>query len=48
MIKLRENTIKDQKGTIKVTDRHKEELENELEVTFPRKMNDKSSLPLAS
>ena len=30
MIKLRENTIKGQKGTIKVTDRHKEELENEL------------------
>lgn len=45
MIKLRENTIKGQKGTIKVTDRHKEELENELEVLFAMKMNDKSSLP---
>ena len=45
MIKLRENTIKGRKGTIKVTDRHKEELENELEVLYAMKMNDKSSLP---
>ena len=30
---------------IKVTDRHREELENELEVLYAIKMNDKSSLP---
>ncbi|XP_044169420.1 uncharacterized protein LOC122953555, partial [Acropora millepora] len=46
MIKLRENTIKGRKGTIKVTDRHREELENELEVLYAIKMNDKSWLPL--
>ena len=45
MIKLRENKIKGRKGTIKVTDRHREELENELEVLYAIKMNDKSSLP---
>ena len=45
MITLRENTIKGRKGTIKVTDRHREELENELELLYAIKMNDKSSLP---
>ena len=45
MIKLRENTIKGRKGTIKVTDRHREELENELELLYAIKMNDKSWLP---
>ena len=47
MIKLRQNTIKGLKGTIKVTERHKEELENELEVLFAMKMNAKSSLSSA-
>ena len=46
MIKLRQNTIKGQKGTIKVIDRHREELKNEVEVLFALKMNDKSLLPL--
>ena len=45
MIKLRQNTIKGVKGTMKVTDRHKEELERELEVLLAMKMSDKSSLP---
>ena len=45
VIKLQENTIKGRKGTIKVTDRHKEELENELEVLYAVKMYDKSLLP---
>ena len=45
MIKQRQNTIKGQKGTVKVTDRHKEELVNDLEVLFAMRMNDKSSLP---
>ena len=45
MIKLRQNTIKGVKGTVKVTDSHKEELERELEVLMAIKMSDKSSLP---
>ena len=45
MIKLRQNTIKGKKGTLKVTNRHKDELEKELEVLMAMKMTDKSSLP---
>ena len=45
MIKLRLNTIKDKKGTLKVTSRHKDELERELEVLMAMKMADKSLLP---
>ena len=45
MIKLRQNTVKGVKGTMKVTDTHREELERELEVLMAMKMSDKSSLP---
>lgn len=45
MIKLRQNTINGKKGTRKITDCHKEQLEKELEVLLAMKMDDKSSLP---
>ena len=45
MIKLRQNTIKGKKGTVKVPNRHKDELQKELEVLMTMKMTDKSSLP---
>ena len=45
MIKLRQNTIKGRKGTVKVTNRHKDALEKELEVLMAMKMTDKSTLP---
>lgn len=45
MIKLRQNTIEGKKGTLKITDKHKEELQKELNILLAMKMVDKSSLP---
>ena len=46
MIKLRQNTIKGKKGTVIVTNRHKDELERELEVLMTMKMRNKTTLPI--
>ena len=45
MIKLRQNTIKGKIGTLKMTDKHKKELQKELNILLAMKMVDKSSLP---
>ena len=45
MIKVRQNTVKGKQGSMNVTDRHKVELERELEVLAAMRMRDKSSLP---